>query len=301
MAGGPERPLVSVIVPCYNQARFLGEAVESALSQGYPCLEVIVVDDGATDDTAVVAARYPAVRYLWQPNQGLSAARNAGWRVSKGEYLAFLDADDRLLPDAIEAGVQQLILHPDAAFTFGRHLKIDADGRPLPAPRQPLVIERHYETLLRMNYISMPAKVMYRRNALDAVQGFARGLDAAADYDLYLRLARRFPVVAHTRVVAEYRQHGSNMSGNAAVMLRTTSAILRARRRAHRGDARFTRACRDGRRYFAEYYGTRLLSALKAALREWRWRDAARHALALAPHADWLAGHAGRRLWSRIG
>jgi hypothetical protein len=101
--------------------------------------------------------------------------------------------------------------------------------------------------------------------------------------------------------VAEYRQHGSNMSGNAAVMLRTTSAILRARRRAHRGDARFTRACRDGRRYFAEYYGTRLLSALKAALRERRWGDAARHALALAPHADWLAGHAGRRLWSSIG
>src|SRR5687767_14971026 len=90
MARGSERPLVSVIIPCYNQARFLGDAVESALSQRYPRTEVIVVDDGATDDTAAVAARYPAARYVWQPNQGLSGARNAGWRASKGECLVFL-------------------------------------------------------------------------------------------------------------------------------------------------------------------------------------------------------------------
>ncbi len=291
---------MSVIIPCYNQARFLGQALDSALSQRYPDVEVIVVDDGATDDTAAVAARYPAARYVWQPNQGLAAARNAGWRASKGELVVFLDADDRLLPGALDAGVQQLVLHADAAFTFGRHLKIDSEGRALPTPRQPLVVERHYETLLRMNYIAMPAKVMYRREALEAVDGFARGLDAAADYDLYLRLTQRFPVVAHTTFVAEYRQHGDNMSGNAALMLRTTSAILQARARAHRGEARLLEACREGGRYFAEYYGTRLLSALKAALRERRWREAGRHARALAPHGGWLAGYAGRRLRSLI-
>ena len=90
-------PLVSVVIACYNQGRFLGEAIESALRQTYAPIEVIVADDGSTDRTAEVAAAYP-VRCLRQRNQGAPAARNHGFRESHGRFVLFLDADDRLLP-----------------------------------------------------------------------------------------------------------------------------------------------------------------------------------------------------------
>ena len=98
-----ERPLVSVVIPCFNQARFLGAAIASALAQTHTPVEVVVVDDGSTDDTAAVTARFPGVRYVRQENAGLSAARNTGLGKSRGAYLAFLDADDVLLPRAAES------------------------------------------------------------------------------------------------------------------------------------------------------------------------------------------------------
>src|ERR687890_1245755 len=100
--------LVSVVIPCYNQAHFLGEAIESVLAQSYKDFEIIVVDDGSPDNTSEVAARYPGVRCVRQENQGLAGARNTGIRESKGEYLVFLDADDRLLAEALEVGVKNL-------------------------------------------------------------------------------------------------------------------------------------------------------------------------------------------------
>src|SRR4029077_20651510 len=103
----------------------------------------------ATNDTAAVAARYPRARDLWQPNRSLSAARNAGLHQTKGSCLIFLDAADRLLPVAAEAGVHELAAHQHHVFSFGRHRRIDTAGRPLPTPRQPRVTERHYETMLR--------------------------------------------------------------------------------------------------------------------------------------------------------
>src|SRR6202007_291490 len=103
-----KQKLASVIIPCFNQARFLGEALESALAQSYGSCEVIVVDDGSTDETAKVAAAFNRIRYLSQTNRGLAAARNAGLKASAGRYLVFLDADDRLLPDAVATGASIL-------------------------------------------------------------------------------------------------------------------------------------------------------------------------------------------------
>src|SRR6185503_10394131 len=97
-------PLVSIIIPCYNQGRYLGDAIESVLRQSYRRLEIIVVDDGSTDDSSQVARKYSDVKLRRQENRGFSRARNAGLEASRGDYLVFLDADDRLLPGAIQAG-----------------------------------------------------------------------------------------------------------------------------------------------------------------------------------------------------
>src|SRR5215217_2853327 len=164
-------PLVSVVIPCYNQAHFLGEAIESALAQSHPNFEVVVVNDGSTDDTAEVAARYPRVRYLRQKNRGLSAARNTGLRHSEGEYVVFLDADDRLLPEALKTGLKCLKAHSECAFASGRYRFIAGDGSFLKPQRQRFVDKDSYVALLRRNYIGPPAAVMYRRAVFESVGG----------------------------------------------------------------------------------------------------------------------------------
>ena len=97
-----QEAIVSVVIPSYNHARYLGAAVESVMAQTVRDVEIVIVDDGSTDDTREVAARYPQAKYIYQPNQGLSAARNTGIKHSSGRFLVFLDADDLLLPHALE-------------------------------------------------------------------------------------------------------------------------------------------------------------------------------------------------------
>src|SRR5215210_7397761 len=119
---GREGGLVSVVIPCYNQAHFLDEAIESVLSQSYTNFEVIVVDDGSTDTTSEVASGHAdaGVRLFRQENRGLAGARNRGLAESKGEYVVFLDSDDRLLGEALAVGVRELKSHPGCAFVAGR-------------------------------------------------------------------------------------------------------------------------------------------------------------------------------------
>src|SRR5262245_26551242 len=125
-------PLVSVVIPCYNQAHFLREAIESVRAQTYPAVEIVVVDDGSADDTSAVAAGYPGVRCLRQQNQGLAVARNRGLAISRGDLAVFLDADDRLLPDAIAIGAGMLMSDPSLGFVAGYSRFISGDGQPLP-------------------------------------------------------------------------------------------------------------------------------------------------------------------------
>src|SRR5215472_13640646 len=180
--------LLSIVIPCYNQAHFLGEAIASALAQDHSPVEIVVVDDGSTDETAAVAARHPSLRCLRQPNRGLPAARNAGWQASMGRYVIFLDADDRLLPNAASVGVAALAARPDAGVAVGLARRIAADGSPLPTPRRPQVDSEHYASLVRRCWMVVGTEV-YRRDALVAVGGFDEQLRFAEDYDLYLRLA----------------------------------------------------------------------------------------------------------------
>ncbi len=107
---------MSVVIPCYNQVHFPGGAIESVLAQGHLRFEIVVVDDRSTDDTSEIARRYHGVCCVRQENRGRSAAGNSGLRHSEGGYLVFLDADDRLLPGTLEAGLECFDAHPECAF-----------------------------------------------------------------------------------------------------------------------------------------------------------------------------------------
>jgi SAM-dependent methyltransferase len=248
-----------VIIPSHNHARFLGNAIQSVIAQTCRFVEIVVVNDGSTDDTASVAKQFPEVRYLEQEKQGLAAARNAGMRASRGDYLVFLDADDRLLPRAIDAGLECFTRCPECAFVSGRHARVTLEGQPKPCLQRPHPTQQHYLALLRRNYIGMHATVMYRRAALLAAGGFDPTLAACEDYDLYLRIAREHPVAAHEESVAEYRIHDTNMSRDKGLMLTMVLSVLH-RQRPHLRDAPGrVEAYRDGLRFWRSHYGDALL------------------------------------------
>jgi glycosyltransferase involved in cell wall biosynthesis len=281
-----EPGLVSVVIPCYNQAHFLDEAIQSTLAQSYEGFEVVVVDDGSEDDTAGVASGYaardPRVRLIGQENRGLAGARNRGLAESRGEYVVFLDSDDRLLGEALEVGVGELESHPRCAFVSGHYRPIGADGEAYGIPRQARVKGDPYLALLRDNYISMPASVMYRRWVFGEVGGFDGSVDAAADWDLYLRIARRFPIYHHGRVVADYRWHGSNMTADPALMLRSTVSVLRGQRPYVEGNERYEEAYEEGINLFREHNGINLAKEVRSLARGRDPRRALRGAMVLA-------------------
>jgi glycosyltransferase involved in cell wall biosynthesis len=112
-------PLISCIVPVYNCERYLGETLDSVLAQTYEPLEIIVVDDGSTDQTAAIAARYaPRVHYLWEPNAGEAAARNRGLSAARGDFVAFVDADDLWHPDKLQRQVARFVKRPEIDLCF---------------------------------------------------------------------------------------------------------------------------------------------------------------------------------------
>lgn len=287
---------VSVIIPCYNQARFLREAIGS-IDPGALEVEIIVVDDGSTDDTAAVAEAAGAV-CIRQPNRGLAAARNTGLRASMGRFLVFLDADDRLMPGALETGVAALETHPGCALAYGRCVMMGPAGEPWPTRCEPRVDRDHHAALLRRNLIWMPGMAIFRREPLLAAGGFAEeGIDAAADYDLYLRLSREHPVVDHGTLVAAYRQHAESMSGDASRMLRETLTVMDRHRPDMEGDAATVAAWTDGRRDWRDFYGTHLVEEIRAHVHGREWRAAFRKAATLARlHPEGLAWHARRKM-----
>ena len=277
-------PLVSVVIPCYQQARFLGEAIESVLAQTYPHYEIIVVDDGSSDDVEEVAARYSSVRYIRQENRGSAAARNAGLRESTGPYVVFLDADDRLLPRAFEIALSGFRTHPECAFVFGLCRLIAQDSSILPASQEPYFEENHYAGMLRTCPIWHPAAVVFRRAVLDSVGAFDPSLIVCSDYELYLRVARSVPVHGHNHLVSEYRQHSANKSLNTAKMLKHVTMILRSQLVYIKGDPQCEAAYGTGLRNWQELYYKQSAKQAWDCVRSGNRMPAMRNILLLVQH-----------------
>jgi glycosyltransferase involved in cell wall biosynthesis len=247
----PTRPLVSVVVPCFNHGRFLAEALESLLAQTYEHIEIVVVDDGSTDDTPAVAARFALrVRYVRQENRGLAAARNAGLAASGGELLNFLDADDYHEPDAIERMVAAATADPGADVFHGRHRCVDRDRNPLTSyPVAELSRDAFHQLLVKNRMICH--SVLVRRRALVGAGGFDEQLRALEDWDCWLRLAAggcRFVAVA--AAVAVYRRYPGTMSRGYDRMKEAYGQVLRRARTVHPDCAKCRRLIRVSQRTF---------------------------------------------------
>ena len=255
------RPLVSVVIPCFNGARYLGETLESALAQTHPRMEIIVVDDGSTDDTAQVAKSYP-VTYLYQSNRGISGARNAGLRLSRGEYILFLDHDDRLLPEAVATGVRILEEHPECAVAVGEHRYIGADGRAMGSSNKRTAGRDPYLLLLEHNFIETPCSALHRRSGLASAGVFDETLQGAEDYELYLRTARQNTFIAHDATVSEYRLHNTSTSRNAEAMLLVSHRVLEMELPHLEGDRNKLRLHHRGVKFIQRHFGRRLAQEL---------------------------------------
>ncbi len=262
---------VSVIIPCYNQARFLKEAIDSVLAQRYPDCETIVVDDGSTDNTHEVAAAFDGVICLRQPNQGLAAARNAGFHHSHGACVVFLDADDRLLPNALQAGADFLDAHPDNVFVYGSYAYIDEKGRRISGSPPCRPAGDAYSALLRgRNFIAMIATVMFRRTILEQVGGFDKSFPGCEDYELLLRCARHGAIGRHEQVIAEYRQHSAGYSRNSRLMLTSGLAVICSQWSYAQNDASYRQAYKEGLQSWRAHFGGKFFNDLTSG---WRRGD----------------------------
>lgn len=210
--------MISVIIPTHNRAALLAEAIRSVQAQSSADYEIIVADDGSTDDTPQVAAQFGrAVNYLRLPHRGQPAAtRNAGLRAAQGEFIAFLDSDDFFLPDKFAQQLPLLQAKPEVGLVYsdGIYFRDDPacpigrvlDGLPTPAGDV-------FADLLRANFLAPPV-VLIRRASLDAIGTFDEQPDffAVEDYDLWLRLAARFPFAYVPGSVAAIRRHSQGIS-----------------------------------------------------------------------------------------
>jgi glycosyltransferase involved in cell wall biosynthesis/SAM-dependent methyltransferase len=260
-----ERGTVTVVITTFGQARFLADSISSAIVQTHEADDIIVVDDGSTDDLATVVANFDKVRLIRQEKRGLSAARNTGLQKCVTSHILFLDADDRLLPNALEAGLDSAARCIDCAFVYGRYRIVSEKGQLRGVQHYDPTTEDAYLLLLRRNVIGMHATVLYRRDRLLEVGGFDESLHRHEDYDLYLRIARKYPIANHPSVVAEYREHGDNMSPEHTETLQAALAVLARHEIEARsaGNAGVLAAVRQGRASWRKFYALQELRSLR--------------------------------------
>ena len=212
-------PLISIIIPAYNAAATLAATCASVANQTFSDWECLLVDDGSTDATASLAAKITEenakFRYIYQDNQGVSSARNAGIAAARGEFIAFLDADDLWLPDSLALFAAAFTGNPQLDFVWGRMVRFTEDGR-----IKPLAWKNYLETDilwhdLMVHYFLQLGCVCLRRSALPSPPYFDCGLTHGEDRDFLLRVVKSVRSKALDHEVLLYRLHGASASSNA--------------------------------------------------------------------------------------
>jgi glycosyltransferase involved in cell wall biosynthesis len=211
-------PQVSVIIPTYNRGRIIEEAVDSALAQDYKDFELIVVDDGSTDNTSEILASYgDDISVFFQKNKGVSAARNRGITEASGQFIAFLDSDDLWLPQKLSTQVEFFRQRPDALICQTEEVWVRNGIRVNPKQRHKKPSGMIFKPSLELCLVS-PSAVMIRRDLLDKTGNFDETLPACEDYDLWLRISCRFPVyLIETPLIIKRGGHDDQLSKRAGL------------------------------------------------------------------------------------
>lgn len=223
-------PKVSVVIPSYNCARYIGQAVESVLSQTFSDWEIIVVDDGSKDHTREVLQVYGhQVRYVRQQNQGVSVARNHGISLARGEFVAFLDADDYFLPDKLARQLTVFEHRPHLGMVHSGWRRVNSQGEPLQDVTPWVNIPQlDLEMWLRWKPV-LPSAMMFRREWLEKAGGFDPRFPPAEDTDLALRLALMGCEAEWLRQITVcYRQHENSAMHKGLPQARSLSAVMDA-------------------------------------------------------------------------
>jgi glycosyltransferase involved in cell wall biosynthesis len=248
----PYSPVVSVIIPCYKQAQYVGAAIESVLSQEYPNVEVVLVNDGSPDDTHQVAAQYEGrIIYIEQPNSGVAVSRNNGFARASGEYIKFLDADDVLTPAMLKLEME--VASKNAVdIVASKHIEVNVDMHPLREVEAPDYQADAFHKLIRGN-LAPPLCFLIRRKCLDKVGGFDQKMTPHEDWDMLLRLAAAgFSFGIAPTATALYRVHPASASKNLDRMYDSALRVLFKNESSHADCAachRAIRQCRAMQRY----------------------------------------------------
>ena len=235
-------PLVSVIIPVYDGAEYVGIALESALSQTYRNLEILVIDDGSTDGTPAIldlyAARDARIRVLSQANSGVARARNRGIAEAHGDFIAPLDADDLWEPTKIDCQVRRILESGErTGFVYSWWVWIDRDGALLDRSPRWMMEGSAFELLLQMNFTGNASVPLFRRCCIEEAGGYNENLAAAdaggcEDWELALRVAERYDVAVVPEILLGYRRHRGSMSTTCDRMWRSQQLVVREDARA---------------------------------------------------------------------
>lgn len=223
-----DQPLVSVIIPNYNHAHYVSDAINSVLAQEYRNYEIIVVDDGSTDNSREVVTTFgEPVQYIYQENAGLSAARNTGITSSKGSLIGVLDADDMYEPDCFGTLVPALQDNPDADGIYCGYQFVDHANNLLPQiEARPVAHDTLYDALLDGNFF-VPESILLRRYVYDNVGLFDESLRACEDWDVWLRVTKQYKIMHSSKILTRHRILPRSMSTDPLRMLTGRLAVLK--------------------------------------------------------------------------
>jgi len=217
-------PLVSIVIPVYNCESYLSEAIDSVLSQDYPRIELIVLDDGSTDASRSVMESYPESAFIREShaNMGQAATLNKGWAMAKGEILSYLSADDALLPGAITEAVAQLKTSPDTVMVYGDYQLMDAGSN---TTKHVIAPNFSYREMVRDIVVQPGPGVFFRRECFDRLGGWDVSLRQTPDYEYWLRLALRGSILHVPAEMARFRVHGESQSFNSTSVEKSDEII----------------------------------------------------------------------------
>ena len=220
-------PLVSIIIPTYNQAKYIEECVESCLGQTYPNLEIIVVDDGCTDSTPEILSRYGSkIRVITQKNQGAARALNNGIHQSNGNLICWLSSDDAYLPSKIQAQVELALADDSIDLIYTDWFSIDADGKTLKEVKSPYYKEGTLKRLLFGNFIN-GSSVLMKKTIWQEAGGFNTDLVADVDGFMWHRLLLANKKFAHVpQTLIYYRIQSQNQSSNMPLMRHFSDLVI---------------------------------------------------------------------------